>query len=59
MADKQDDEAVWTLLGRIREALKEFLPEDVLSDEPQTPEEEVDEIVKGIRMLGQGLADKL
>ncbi|MGL4965189.1 MAG: hypothetical protein ACRC67_28445 [Inquilinus sp.] len=59
MADKRDDEAVWTLLGRIRETLYEFLPEDVLSDETQTPEEEVDEIVKGIRMLGQGLADKL
>ncbi|MGK9167911.1 hypothetical protein KXR53_16510 [Inquilinus limosus] len=59
MADTLDEKEVWELLRRIREALHEFLPEDTLPEQAQTPDEEVDEIIKEIRILGQGVADKI
>jgi len=52
LADKVDEEAVWDLLGRIRDALGEFLPDRALSDEVQTFDAEVDQLVKGVRILG-------
>ena len=52
MADKLDEEEVWNLLGRVREALNEFLPETVLSGDAQTFDAEVDQLVKGVQILG-------
>lgn len=54
MPDTIDTDEVWELLGRIRVALMEFIPEHALDDEVETFEDEVREIEKGIRMLGEG-----
>lgn len=47
-----NEEEVWSLLGRVREALGEFLPETVIDDEAESLEAEVDELVKGVQFLG-------
>jgi cell division septum initiation protein DivIVA len=47
-----NEEEVWSLLGRVREALGEFLPETVIDDEAESVEAEVDELVKAVQFLG-------
>jgi len=47
-----NEEDVWSLLGRVREALSEFLPEAAIGDGAQDLDAEVDDLVKGIRLLG-------
>ncbi|MGO4125741.1 hypothetical protein AB4Z01_15170 [Inquilinus sp. YAF38] len=46
------EEEVWSLLGRVREALGEFLPESAIGDGAQDLEAEIDDLTKGIRFLG-------
>ncbi|TSD83577.1 hypothetical protein FFK22_037135 [Mycobacterium sp. KBS0706] len=46
------EEEVWGLLGRVREALGEFLPESTIGDGALDLEAEVEDLVKGIRFLG-------
>jgi hypothetical protein len=43
---------VWELLGRIRVALHEFIPEHEMSDDVEELDQEADEIIKGIKVLG-------
>lgn len=47
-----DEEEVWSLLGRVREALSEFLPDSAMGDGAQDIEGEVEDLVKGIQFLG-------
>lgn len=59
MGDKIDSAEVWELLGRIRVALMdEGIPEHAMAEDVETFEDEVREIEKGIRLLGEGRAQK-